>query len=186
MNYQYHQWRKCHPSQKGEKCRRKWKEMKMRGKHCKEWKRHAWGDTKIKMSIFTLLQHAKWLYVQIAHRVSVGGWEVCAFFSTFMRAEIWETTVQLCSCQFHIISFPFNAAHKRPLMILFQDMNTEWIEYIWPYWSWRSIILLIWKPLILMEIIHTAHLSTSEFYHPAPAALSTIYHASGDLPLCRV
>lgn len=48
MNYQYHQWRKCHPSQKGEKCKRKWKELKMRGKHWKEWKRHAWGEYKNK------------------------------------------------------------------------------------------------------------------------------------------
>lgn len=48
MNYQYHQWRKCHPSQDGEKCRRKWKEMKMRGKHDGEWKRHGLGEYKNK------------------------------------------------------------------------------------------------------------------------------------------
>lgn len=160
------------------------------------------GNTKIKMSIFTLLQHAKWLYVQIAGRVLVGGWEGCAFVYTFMRVEIWETTVQLCSCQFHVISFSFNAAHKRPLMILFQDMNTDWIEYIWPYWSWRSIILLTWKPLILMEIKHTAHLSSTIMllllYHPLgyffplwamlweihqPQVLSS-YHSFRDLQLC--
>lgn len=40
-----------------------------------------------------------------------------------------EASVQLCSCHFHVISFPFNATARRPLMVLFQNVTLKLIEY---------------------------------------------------------
>lgn len=77
MNYRYHQRCKCRPSRERE--REKSKRGKI-GRNENErqtlqgnGKRHVSGNTQIKPSIFTLLRHANWLYVQIACGVPARG-----------------------------------------------------------------------------------------------------------------
>lgn len=164
---------------------KKWKwEANMTGK----WKRHALGEYKNKNKHIYIASAGKMvIWPNIMWCIS-GGAErslrscVHIYESGKLRAG---ASVQLRSCNFHVIPFPFNAVPRRPLIVLFQDVNTEWKEHIWPYWSWKSIILLNWKSFILMGINHTTYLSSTTLllllYHSLVWFCSSL--ALGDLPI---